>query len=53
MSYSIIRYIYEFYNGTNLLGFSSIDGRLAGLFGDRWLLGRYLIYWPILIAIYF
>ena len=44
----------KFYNGTNLLGFSSIDGRLAGLFGDRWLLGRYLVYvLPILIAIYF
>ncbi len=45
---------YEFFNGSNILGFSAIDGRIAGLFGDRWLLGRYLIYiLPILIGIFF
>ena len=43
---------YEFVNGSNILGYSSIDGRIAGLFGDRWLLGRYLIYiLPILVGI--
>ena len=36
--------IYEFFNGYNLLGYSSIDGRLAGMFGGRWVLGRYLIF---------
>ena len=45
---------YEFVNGSNVLGFSSIDGRIAGLFGDRWLLGRYLIYiLPVLIGMYY
>ena len=46
--------VYEFFNGSNLLGYYSIDGRLAGFFGDRWLLGRYLIYiLPILVGLYF
>lgn len=46
--------VYEFFNGSNILGFSSIDGRLAGLFGTRWVLGRYLIYiLPILVGLYF
>ncbi len=46
--------IYEIFNGSNLLGFSSIDGRIAGLFGSRWLLGRYLIYiLPVLIGIFY
>lgn len=45
---------YELFNGTNIIGNSSIDGRLAGLFGDRWVLGRYLIYiLPILVGIFF
>lgn len=45
---------YEFFNGVNVLGYSSIDGRLAGLFDERWVLGRYLIYiLPILVGIYF
>ena len=45
---------YEFINGSNVLGFSSIDGRIAGLFGDRWLLGRYLVYiLPVLVGMYF
>ena len=36
------------------MGYYSIDGRLAGLFGDRWLLGRYLVYiLPILVGFYF
>ncbi len=46
--------IYEFFNGYNLLGYSSIDGRLAGMFGGRWVLGRYLIYFlPILVGLYY
>ncbi len=45
---------YEYFNGINILGFSSIDGRVAGLFGSRWLLGRYLIYiLPVLVGMYF
>ena len=45
---------YEIARGSNILGFSSIDGRVAGLFGSRWVLGRYLIYiLPVLIGIYF
>ena len=45
---------YEFFNSSNVLGFSSIDGRIAGLFGDRWLLGRYLIYiLPVLVGMYY
>ena len=36
------------------MGYYSIEGRIAGLFGDRWVIGRYLIYiLPILISIYF
>lgn len=35
---------YELINGKNFLGFSSIEGRIAGLFHDRWLIGRYLTY---------
>ncbi len=46
--------LYELFNGTNIIGYSSIDGRLASFFGDRWVLGRYLIYiFPILVGIYF
>lgn len=46
--------IYEIINGSNILGYSSISGRIAGLFGTRWLLGRYLVYvLPILVGIYF
>lgn len=45
---------YEIFNGSNLIGLASIDGRIAGLFGSRWVLGRYLIYiLPILVGIYF
>ncbi len=46
--------LFELYNGSNLVGNSSIEGRIAGFFGNRWLIGRYLTYiLPILIAIYF
>ena len=45
--------LYELIFGSNLLGFYSIEGRIAGFFGDRWLIGRYLIsILPILIGIY-
>jgi len=46
--------IFEFFNGKNILGYSSIEGRIASLFNNRWLLGRYLIYFlPLLIGIFF
>ena len=34
---------YEIYNGSNILNYSSVKGRLAGLFGDRWVIGSYLV----------
>ena len=46
--------IYELFYGSNILGYSAIDGRIAGLFDQRWLIGRYLIYiLPVLIGMYF
>lgn len=47
--------IYELFNGSNIFGFSSpVRGRIVGLFNERWLIGRYLIYiLPFLIGIYF
>lgn len=46
--------IYEIINKKNILGFSSIDGRIAGLFGDRWVIGSYLVrIMPVLIGIFF
>lgn len=46
--------LFELYNGTNIFGNSSIEGRIGGLFGDRWVIGRYLVYiLPVLIGIYF
>ena len=45
---------YEIYNGSNILNYSSVKGRLAGLFGDRWVIGSYLVrLLPILIGIFF
>ncbi len=45
---------YELYSGTNILGYSSIEGRIAGLFGERWLIGRYLVYiLPVIVGLYF
>ena len=46
--------VYEFFNGNNILGHASIEGRIAGMFGDRWLIGRFLIYiMPVLVGIFF
>ena len=46
--------IYELINGQNIFGYSSIEGRIAGLFNDRWLIGRYLVYFlPLFIGIFF
>lgn len=46
--------IFELFNGHNIFGFSSVDGRIAGMFGNRWLIGRYFIYLlPIFVGIYF
>lgn len=45
---------YEIINGSNLLNYSAMKGRLAGMFGDRWVLGSYLVrLLPILIGIFF
>ncbi len=44
---------YELINGKNIFGNSAFDGRIAGLFGDRWVIGRYLAFiLPILISLY-
>lgn len=44
---------YELLNGSNIFGNASVDGRLAGLFGDRWVIGSYLIrFLPLLLGIY-
>ena len=44
---------YEIINGSNLLNYSAMKGRLAGMFGDRWVLGSYLVrLLPILIGIF-
>ena len=46
--------VYEIINGSNILGFSSIDGRIAGLFNDRWVIGSYLVrFTPVLLGIFF
>lgn len=45
--------IYEIFNGSNILKYSAIKGRIAGLFGDRWVIGSYLVrLLPILIGIF-
>lgn len=45
---------FEIIFGYNTLGFSSISGRLAGLFNDRWVIGSYLVrFLPILLGIFF
>ena len=45
--------IYEIFNGSNILKYSAIKGRIAGLFGDRWVMGSYLVrLLPILIGIF-
>ena len=46
--------LYELINDENLFGFYAFDGRIAGLFGDRWVMGRYLTFFlPILFGIFF
>jgi O-antigen ligase len=46
--------VYELIQGQNILGFSSIEGRIAGLFNDRWVIGSYLVrFLPILVGIFF
>lgn len=42
--------LYELIIGTNFLGYSSINGRIAGFFNDRWVIGRFLIF---ILPIYF
>ncbi len=44
---------YEIFKHKNIIGNSAIPGRLSGLFGDRWVIGGYLVrLLPILIAIF-
>lgn len=44
---------YEIFNGENIIGNSAIPGRLSGFFGDRWVIGYYLIrLLPVLVAIF-
>ena len=45
--------IYEIINGSNVLGYSSIDGRIAGMFNDRWVIGSYLVRFTVLLGIFF
>lgn len=46
--------IYEIFNKQNLLGNYAMEGRLSGLFGDRWVIGSYLVrLLPIIIGIFF
>ena len=46
--------VYELIHGHNILGFSSIEGRIAGFFNDRWVIGSYLVrFLPILVGIFF
>ena len=45
---------YEIINGANILANSSINGRVSGLFGDRWVIGSYMVrFLPVLIGLYF
>ncbi len=45
---------YEIFNGSNLLNYSAMKGRIAGMFGDRWVLGSYLVrLLPVLVGIFF
>lgn len=45
--------LYELVYGHNFFGNSAFEGRLAGLFGDRWVIGRYIVFFlPILFGIF-
>ncbi len=35
--------IFEHFNGSNILGNSAFPGRIAGFFGEEWIIGSYLI----------
>ena len=46
--------LYELVVGNNTLGFTSIEGRIAGFFNDRWVIGSYLVrFLPILVGLFF
>ena len=46
--------IYEIFNKQNFLGNYAMEGRLSGLFGDRWVIGSYLVrLLPIIIGIFY
>ena len=45
--------LFELIYGFNFFGNYAFDGRLAGLFGDRWVIGRYIVFFlPILFCLY-
>lgn len=45
---------YEIFNGSNTIGNFAIPGRLSGFFGERWVIGSFLVrFLPILVAIFF
>ncbi len=46
--------IFEYFNGTNILGNSAFPGRIAGLFGEEWIIGSYLVrLLPLLFFLFF
>ena len=45
--------LYELVNDENLLGYYAFEGRIAGLFNERWVVGRYLTFFlPILFGVF-
>ena len=45
--------LYELFNDENLLGYYAFEGRIAGLFNERWVVGRYLTFFlPILFGVF-
>lgn len=44
---------YEIYTGYNIFNNSAMNGRISGMFGDRWVIGSYLVrLLPVLIGIF-
>jgi O-antigen ligase len=45
--------LFEIFNGDNIIGNYAIPGRLSGFFGERWVIGSYLVrFLPVLVAIF-
>ncbi len=52
LSVLVIDALFQFFNGENLLGNETINGRISGLFEDELVLGHYLVrIFPIFIAV--